>query len=59
MAWQAHTDADQAYDAFKSARTRPEADQARSRVIAKDTETRKFGLLGGLTLALGVAIWSF
>jgi hypothetical protein len=59
MAWQAHTDADQAYDAFKAARTRSEADQARSRVIAKDTETRKFGLLGGLTLALGVAVWSF
>lgn len=59
MAWRAHTQADQAYDDFKAARTSGEASQARSRVIHKDTETRRFGLLGGLSLALGVVVWSF
>lgn len=59
MAWQSHAEADQAYNDFKAARVRSDADQARSRVIEKDTETRRFGLLGGLTLALGAVIWSF
>jgi len=59
MAWQAHAQADQAYNDFKAAKVRSEADPARARVIEKDSETRKFGLLGGLSLALGVVVWSF
>jgi len=59
MAWQSHAQADQAYNDFKAAKVRSEADPARSRVIEKDSETRKFGLLGGLSLALGVVVWSF
>jgi len=59
MAWQSHAQADQAYNDFKAAHVRSDADQARARVIQKDSETRKFGLLGGLTLALGVVVWSF
>jgi hypothetical protein len=59
LAWQSHTQADQAYGDFKTARVRSDADQARARVIEKDTETRKFGLLGGLSLAFGVFIWTF
>jgi hypothetical protein len=59
MAWQSHVQADQAYNEFKAAKVRSDADQARARVVAKDAETRKFGLIGGLTLALGVVVWSF
>ena len=59
LAWQSHTQADQAYGDFQAAKVRSDADQARARVIEKDTETRKFGLLGGLSLAFGVLIWSF
>lgn len=59
MAWQAKLDADSEYDRFKAARTADEAKAARARVMASDTEARKFGILGGLTLAVGVAVWSF
>lgn len=59
LAWQSHIQADQAYNEFKTAKVRSNADQARARVIEKDTETRKYGLLGGLSLAFGVLIWSF
>lgn len=59
MAWQSHTQADQAYADFKAADNRTEVDRARSRVVRKDTDTRKFGILSGLSLAVGVAVWSF
>jgi hypothetical protein len=59
LAWQAKTEADQEYDRFKSAQTRDEAAAARGRVVERDTDARKFALLGGLSLAIGVAIWSF
>lgn len=59
MAWQAKTDADAEYGRFKSARTSGEAADARTRVLEKDTEARKYGIMGGVTLALGAAIWTF
>jgi hypothetical protein len=59
MAWQSHTQADQAYADFKSTTDPGKVSQARSRVIDKDTDTRKFGILSGLSLALGVAVWTF
>lgn len=59
MAWKSHEQADRAYDDFLAARTRDDADQARERVVEQDAEARNFGILGGLTLALGVAVWAF
>ena len=59
LAWQAKTDADQEYARFKSARTSGEAAEARSRVLAKDTDARRYGIMGGVTLALGAAVWTF
>lgn len=59
MAWQSHSQADQAYADFKSANDRTAVNRARSRVIEKDTDTRKFGILAGLSLAFGVAVWTF
>jgi hypothetical protein len=59
MAWRSHANADQEYESFKAARTTGEADAARGRVIANDTDARKFAILGGLSLAFGVAVWSF
>jgi hypothetical protein len=59
MAWKSHTQADQAYADFKTASDHNSVNQARSRVIEKDTDTRKFGILAGLSLAFGVAVWTF
>jgi hypothetical protein len=59
MAWKSHAQADQAYADFKAANDHGQVDRARSRVIQKDTDTRKFGILAGLSLAFGVAVWTF
>jgi hypothetical protein len=59
MAWRSHAQADQAYSDFKTADNHTEVDRARSRVIRKDSDTRKFGILSGLTFAFGVAVWTF
>jgi hypothetical protein len=59
MAWQSHAQADEAYADFRAANNRTDVDRARSRVVEKDTDTRKFGILSGLSLAFGVAVWAF
>jgi hypothetical protein len=59
MAYQSKTDADLEYQRFRGARSEQEASQARLRVLEQDTQTRRYGLLGGLSLALGVAVWAF
>jgi hypothetical protein len=59
MAWQSHSQADQAYSEFKTANDHQEVERTRSRVIRKDSDTRKFGILSGLSLAIGVAVWTF
>ena len=59
LAWQSHAEADKAYNEFKAAQNKPDLDRARSRVVEKDTDTRKFGILGGLTFVFGVAVWAF
>ena len=59
LAWQSKAEADAQYDRFKSAQTREQASDARGRVVANDTQARKYALLGGLSLAVGVGIWSF
>ena len=59
MPWQSKEQADQEYARFKSSQTRDQAADARGRVVADDTQARKYCLLGGLSLAVGVAIWTF
>lgn len=59
LAWESHSRAERAYADFRASRTRAQADAARRRVLAEDSQVRRLGLLGGLTLGLGAAIWTF
>lgn len=59
MAWQSKLRADAAYKDFGRAQSEQEAIRARRETAASDTRARRFGILGGVSFALGVAIWSF
>ncbi len=59
MAYQYKQDADKEYRRFQVARSEQEASLARQSVLKHDTQAKQYGALGGLSLALGVAVWVF
>ena len=59
MAWDSKQGADSEYQRFQAARSQTEADAARRRVEEEDVQTRRYGILSGICLLLGVAVWTF
>jgi hypothetical protein len=59
LAYQDKQDADREYVRYKNASTKQEAEQAKRNVEEQDTRARQFGVLGGVSLALGAAVWAF
>ena len=59
FAYQDKQEADREYARYKNASTRQEAQQAKQNVEAQDTRAKQFGVLGGISLALGAAVWAF
>ena len=51
--------ADRDYDRYQRARTPEEAAVAKQSVQQHDERARQYGLLGGLSVALGAAVWVF
>ncbi|MDB5106577.1 MAG: hypothetical protein JWP91_4266 [Fibrobacteres bacterium] len=59
LAYQNKQQADVEYSRFKQARTEQEAAAAKRNVMEQDSQARRFGALGGLSLAVGAAVWAF
>lgn len=59
FAYQDKQEADREYVRYRNASTRQEAEQAKRNVEEQDTRARQFGVLGGVSLALGAAVWAF
>lgn len=59
FAYQDKQEADREYTRYRNASTRQEAQQAKQNVEAQDTRAKQFGVLGGISLALGAAVWAF
>lgn len=59
LAYQDKQDADREYARLKTASTKEEAEQARMNVEEQEARALQFGVLGGISLALGAAVWVF
>ncbi|HKP95308.1 MAG TPA: hypothetical protein VJ385_06080 [Fibrobacteria bacterium] len=59
LAYRSKRNADAEYERFQDAQSQREAQEARTSVIRQDKQARHYGVLGGLSLALGVAVWAF
>ncbi|MDB5047450.1 MAG: hypothetical protein JWO30_521 [Fibrobacteres bacterium] len=59
LAYEYKQNADSEYRRFRGAQSQSEAAAARENVMRRDTQARHYGLLGGFSLALGVAVWAF
>ncbi len=59
LAFRSKQAADADFQAYRSAPTQQEASQARLRVNQEDSQARNYGLVGGVSLALGMAVWAF
>lgn len=59
LAWNSKQGADGEYQRFQSAQSEAEAAAARRRVMEEDTQTRRYAMLSGICILLGVAVWSF
>lgn len=59
LAYQDKQDADREYQRYKSTSNPDVAKEAKKNVQERDTRSRQFGVLGGVSLALGAAIWVF
>jgi hypothetical protein len=59
LAYQKKQSADSDYRRFQGAQSEQEAAQTREKVEDQDTEARAYGIAGGLSLALGAAVWAF
>jgi TolB-like protein len=58
-AYQSKRNADADYRAYRNAQSAQNAADARQRVLQEDVQARHYGMLGGISLALGVAVWVF
>jgi hypothetical protein len=59
LAYQKKQSADSDYQRFQEAQSEQEASQAQKNVEAQDSDARAYGIAGGLSLALGAAVWAF
>lgn len=59
LAWQSKQSADTEYRAFQAARSQEEASMARQRTQESDVEAKRYGLLSGICIVLGAAVWTF
>lgn len=59
LAWASKEAADGEYGRFQAARSEAEAAAAKQRVMEEDVQTRRYGLLSGICILLGVAVWTF
>jgi hypothetical protein len=59
LAYQKKQSADSDYERFQGAQSEQEATEAQKNVEAQDSDARAYGIAGGLSLALGAAVWAF
>lgn len=59
LAFRSKQAADNDFQSYQSARTEQEASTARLRVSMEDSRARNYGVVGGVSLALGMAVWAF
>lgn len=59
LAYRSKRNADAEYRRFQGAQSEGDAMAARRNVVRRDTDARHFGIMGGLSLALGAAVWAF
>jgi hypothetical protein len=59
LAYEAKRGADGEYRRFQSARSQEEAAAARQRTLEEDVQAKRYGLLSGVCLLLGAAVWTF
>lgn len=59
LAYDSKRGADGQYRRFQSARSQEEASAARQRVLEEDVQAKRYGMLSGVCLLLGMAVWTF
>jgi hypothetical protein len=59
LAYRNKREADNEYRRFQSSQSQQEAEATRQKVKDKDSQASRFGIIGGLSIALGASIWAF
>jgi hypothetical protein len=59
MAYQSKREADSEYRRFRDSQSQQTAESARQRVLSKDEDASRYGILGGVSMVVGAAIWVF
>lgn len=59
LAYDSKHDADGQYRRFRSASSQEEASTARRRVLEEDVQAKRYGMLSGVCMLLGVVVWTF